>query len=474
MSSSMRFRGSFSFARETDATDALELLRGADCVISEAEWLRTGATLEIDWAIDASATLWTPTLLTLHAIAGRAVSGAVDATFADAETESVVAGGRPVSRESAASRRWERTAPELRAASRAAWDGDRRTVLVVYALASSRGDPSPGTPAFVFGELPALDPDLLRADRAPYITGVGASHLHRELDHALARTDLPADVRDDLRALRDWTVRVGSPAFGYQLEPPRIAGDGTARDIGLERERRRDPVEEPEDEDDEPDLEATSVRGGLDEWIRVESEQYTSLYEDPTLLHEQVVEARGWTFDDPRAQELDRQLSAAMSYWRDVTIAPFEISANAVTNLEWAQFMAETGARPPAAWSDPEAADPTLPVRGVSWEEAIAFARWAGAELPTQSQWQWSVYEDCIAVIGWEWCLDEFDETEERTRAIAALFGPDEPRGRVVRGGEGRDLIRSRWSRTGLPPDWRSMTIPVGFRLARGLTPEED
>ncbi|MGE5545821.1 MAG: ergothioneine biosynthesis protein EgtB [Solirubrobacterales bacterium] len=102
-----------------------------------------------------------------------------------------------------------------------------------------------------------------------------------------------------------------------------------------------------------------------------------------------------------------------------VVLRPFRLATRAVTCGEWMAFMADGGYRRPTLWQDDgwhlaRARDWTAPrgwrfrdgawttmtlggrrpveddapVCHVSWWEADAFARWAGARLPTEAEWE--------------------------------------------------------------------------------------
>ena len=104
-------------------------------------------------------------------------------------------------------------------------------------------------------------------------------------------------------------------------------------------------------------------------------------------------------------------------------LEPFDIASRLVTNREYAEFIDDGGYRDPLLWlsdgwcwlqasvrsaplywrhdengdwmefslDDERAPDPHAPVRHLSLYEADAFARWAGARLPTEAEWEHAV-----------------------------------------------------------------------------------
>ncbi len=84
-----------------------------------------------------------------------------------------------------------------------------------------------------------------------------------------------------------------------------------------------------------------------------------------------------------------------------VELESFRIDRTPVTNADYIAYLEESGAEPPMYWERDgeggwvrtamgrtEEVDPQLPVIHVSWEEADAFARWAGKRLPTETEWE--------------------------------------------------------------------------------------
>ncbi|NOT30834.1 MAG: SUMF1/EgtB/PvdO family nonheme iron enzyme, partial [Planctomycetes bacterium] len=74
-------------------------------------------------------------------------------------------------------------------------------------------------------------------------------------------------------------------------------------------------------------------------------------------------------------------------------LRPFFLDAGEVSNGDYESFVQATGHRHPRYWKfEPDlerflATYGDLPVVGVSWKDAVAYAEWAGKRLPTAAEW---------------------------------------------------------------------------------------
>ncbi len=75
---------------------------------------------------------------------------------------------------------------------------------------------------------------------------------------------------------------------------------------------------------------------------------------------------------------------------QEVYVDPFWMDRYPVTVFQYARYLEETGAQEPRFWHDGQLNGPEQPVVGVSWDEAMAYAAWAGKTLPTEMQWEFA------------------------------------------------------------------------------------
>lgn len=90
----------------------------------------------------------------------------------------------------------------------------------------------------------------------------------------------------------------------------------------------------------------------------------------------------------------------------EVMLEEYAIAQRAVTNGEYARFVADGGPAP-RHWRADLA--PELPVMHVSWHEAQAYCRWAGRRLPSEAEWECAAKKDALVHSGvWEWTESRF------------------------------------------------------------------
>ena len=116
---------------------------------------------------------------------------------------------------------------------------------------------------------------------------------------------------------------------------------------------------------------------------------------------------RGFAYDNERPRHT-------------VELPAFEIDRTPASNGAYISFMEDAGAEPPLYWERDgdewvstargrrTPIDPAQPVIHVSWDQADAFARWAGKRLPTEFEWEAARDQLDGLGHGWEWTSSDF------------------------------------------------------------------
>jgi len=72
----------------------------------------------------------------------------------------------------------------------------------------------------------------------------------------------------------------------------------------------------------------------------------------------------------------------------EVYLDAFYIDQTPLTNAQWKKFVDATGWPAPACWRDERFRGDDRPVVGITYSEALSYARWSGRRLPTEAEWE--------------------------------------------------------------------------------------
>ena len=174
-----------------------------------------------------------------------------------------------------------------------------------------------------------------------------------------------------------------------------------------------------------------------------------------------------------------------------ITLNSFWIDQYQTTNSQYAQYMTETGAPAPEIWP----AEGDHPVRGVTWDQALAYCSWAKKRLPSEAEWEVSGRGSGTAPELYPWGNDATaggktsDLPDEDTYPVGTLAFNKSPLGvfdmvgnvwewvgepyavgqegyKFVRGGRFGLPVLDLAYRLGIPPGDTRYTKYTGFRCA--------
>jgi formylglycine-generating enzyme required for sulfatase activity len=180
---------------------------------------------------------------------------------------------------------------------------------------------------------------------------------------------------------------------------------------------------------------------------------------------------RFWMIDEIGWQVRERADDRPMNF---IDLDAFYIDAFEVSNAQYAEFVAATGATPPYHWggAKPPADRASIPIYNVSWQDAVAYCKWQGKRLPTEAEWEKAArggLDRQDFPWGMEYETDPGETTEARATPAAAadpdVGDRDSTAASPARVGQKPELVRHAWSNSAHGPTKVGSFEPNGYGL---------
>jgi formylglycine-generating enzyme required for sulfatase activity len=161
-----------------------------------------------------------------------------------------------------------------------------------------------------------------------------------------------------------------------------------------------------------------------------------------------------------------------------VSVEGFWLGAYEVTNAQYATFMKETNRRAPLYWDDASFNQPNQPAIDISWNDALAYCKWAELRLPTEAEWEYAAsagkqfrYGTATGEIGHDlanYAGTGGGDTWDDVTAPVGSFPPN-PFGLYDMAGNAWEWVSSEWKPYPYDPtDGRERLVSYTYRVMRG------